>query len=237
MDKLYSDLAKYYDLIYSLKDYEEEAKKIRIWIDKYKKTVDNTLLDVACGTGGHIQFLKKHYEVTGIDLSEAMLSFAERRNPDIVFYKQDMRCLDLKSKFAAIICLFGSISYLLSISDIEETAISFFKHLIPGGIALVEPIFYKEDYRPDHIGLHTVDNPDVKIARIDISEKKEDYIILDFRYLIATPDGIEYYEDPNKIGLINKIDFKKTFKKAGFETEFIEGGFGRSDILLCKKPK
>jgi len=47
---IYRDLAKYYDLIYTWKDYKKEANTIKQLIVAYKKTNGNTLLEVACGT-------------------------------------------------------------------------------------------------------------------------------------------------------------------------------------------
>ena len=50
---------KYYDLIYSLKDYKTESEKIRSFIDTYRPGAKK-ILDVACGSSEHAKFLKKH---------------------------------------------------------------------------------------------------------------------------------------------------------------------------------
>ena len=55
---LYRDLAKYYDLIYSWKDYAKETSELKRLFSKYKKSAGTMLLDVACGTGHHIKHLK-----------------------------------------------------------------------------------------------------------------------------------------------------------------------------------
>ncbi len=44
---LYTDLARYYDLIYSWKDYQKEAATIRRLIAKHKRSKGNDLLEVA----------------------------------------------------------------------------------------------------------------------------------------------------------------------------------------------
>ncbi|MCE2518823.1 MAG: hypothetical protein J4G15_03210 [Alphaproteobacteria bacterium] len=56
---IYKDLARYYDLIYSWKDYEKEAVAIRRLISRYQESEDKELLEVACGTGKHAQYLKR----------------------------------------------------------------------------------------------------------------------------------------------------------------------------------
>ena len=76
---MYKQLAKYYDKIYSGKDYKSESEKIHSLIMKFKKTNGKELLDVACGTGNHIKYLKKYYNITGIDLFKEMLKLAKNK--------------------------------------------------------------------------------------------------------------------------------------------------------------
>jgi len=73
-EKHYMALAKYYDLIYSWKDYKKEAGIIHRLIQKHKKTKGKEVLEVACGSGNHIQYLKGSYTVTGIDINQGILS-------------------------------------------------------------------------------------------------------------------------------------------------------------------
>ncbi|MGC6587180.1 hypothetical protein ACPV3A_19785 [Paenibacillus sp. Dod16] len=60
--------SKYYDVIYSFKDYEQEAQQVRQYIRRQGKDY-RTVLDVACGTAEHAFFLKQHYTIDGIDLN------------------------------------------------------------------------------------------------------------------------------------------------------------------------
>ena len=85
---LYKKLAKYYDLVYSWKDYKKEANKIRKLIKKYKKSEGKGLLDVACGTGGHLKFLKSNFSCTGIDINDEMLKIAKKKVRGLFLRKQ-----------------------------------------------------------------------------------------------------------------------------------------------------
>src|SRR5436305_1539057 len=60
---MYRQLANYYDEIYYFKNYQKETDKIKTLIQRHKKSSGNKLLDVACGTGNHIQYLKQHYSI------------------------------------------------------------------------------------------------------------------------------------------------------------------------------
>lgn len=82
-------MVEYCDLLYETKNYKEEADLLHFIIQEMNKTDENTLLDVAYGTGRHIEFLKKHYSVVGFDLNEEMLGLARERNSDVVFIQGD----------------------------------------------------------------------------------------------------------------------------------------------------
>lgn len=68
------------------------------------------LLDVGCGTGRHsIELSKRGYSVTGVDLSESMLSKAREKaaqqNLSIDFQQQDARNLPFEEEFDVAIML------------------------------------------------------------------------------------------------------------------------------------
>src|SRR6266567_590223 len=87
---MYRQLANYYDEIYYFKNYQKETDKIETIIQRHKKSSGNKLLDVACGTGNHIQYLKQHYSVEGLDSSPEMLRIARKKHPEVVFHRGDM---------------------------------------------------------------------------------------------------------------------------------------------------
>ena len=109
---MYDRSAELYDAIYSFKNYEEEAAKLHELIQKHGRSMGNDLLEVACGTGGHITYLKDNYSVEGLDLSPKMLRLAKRKHPDVVFHRSDMVSFKLKKHFDAITCLFSAIGHL-----------------------------------------------------------------------------------------------------------------------------
>ena len=111
---IYSSGAKYYDKIYSFIDYKKEVDLLTSFIKKYKLCKGNSLLDVACGTGNHIPFLKKEYEITGIDKSAEMIKIAKSKIKDVDFIISDMLNLNLNKKFDVVISLFHVMSYHMS---------------------------------------------------------------------------------------------------------------------------
>ena len=84
---MYGRSAVYYDAIYSRKNYEKESNKLHQFIERYKKATGNTLLDVACGTGNHLKYLKQWYDVEGLDINLTMLKQAKKKHPRITFHR------------------------------------------------------------------------------------------------------------------------------------------------------
>ena len=68
---MYAGVARYYDKIYSFKDYAAEAGRLTDVIRSHLHTGGKRLLDVACGTGRHLEYLREQFDVEGLDISVA----------------------------------------------------------------------------------------------------------------------------------------------------------------------
>ena len=79
-----------YDAVYSWKDYAAEAERLQPHLR------GTSILDVACGTGGHIPHLRGAYEVVGVDIDPGMLDIAHEKNPGAEFHAGDMTLLELE---------------------------------------------------------------------------------------------------------------------------------------------
>ncbi|KXH76984.1 MAG: hypothetical protein AM326_06000 [Candidatus Thorarchaeota archaeon SMTZ-45] len=233
MGNFYSRLAKYYDQMYAHIDYEGAANRLHDIIQKYKQTTGNRLLDVACGTGTHIMYLKDRYQVMGLDISEEMLSVAREKCPGISFVQGNMVSMDLNQVFDVIICLFGSITYLTTKEKLQHTIQSFSNHITSGGVIIIEPLFTEETIREKGMGLNCLNLPDIKIARSNVSRREGNIVYLDFHFLVSTREhGTEHFIDPSPMGVFSKSTFKNLMEKSGFSVEIIEPGFDKEILIL-----
>ena len=133
----YEQSASVYDAIYEqTKDYAQEAELLHRLIEQLKLTSGNRLLDIACGTGLHDQYLQEWYEVEGLDLSEAQLAIARHRLPDMMFYQDNMISFDLGVRYDIITCLFSAIGHL-KYEELQSGIANMARHLLPGGVILV----------------------------------------------------------------------------------------------------
>jgi ubiquinone/menaquinone biosynthesis C-methylase UbiE len=220
---MFDKTARYYDLFYEHglgKDYTAEATMVAELLPGA-----TTLLDVACGTGLHLQHLRTRFECTGIDLDEGMLAIARERCPDLPLVHGDMIDFDLGRTFDAVICLFSSIAYVRTPERLQQAVATMVRHLAPGGTLLVEPWLTPEMIKPGHVGTLHVDLPDLKMTRMNSISVADGISTLHFHYLIGTATGIEHLVETHETGLFTWDEYRDAFERAGLDTTVeTEGG-------------
>jgi SAM-dependent methyltransferase len=227
-----------YDAIYASlgKDYARESARVDELIRAYKRSPGNRLLDVACGTGRHLTYLKDSYQAEGIDLEPGMLEIARQRNPGMDFHLGDMTDFDLGSRFDAVICLFSAIGYVRTLAGLHSAISAMARHLVPGGVLIVEPWLDPDVFRPGLVHAHYVDEPDLKIARINTSNVRDGVSILDMHYLVGTPDGVDYFSELHEVGLFSREEYKTAFVESGLSYDRDEEGLIGRGLLIGVKP-
>ena len=234
---MFSKSAQYYDDIYFATDkgYFEEAAKVHTFIQKYKLTKDNSLLDVACGTGVHAGILKKYYEVEGLDLDAEMLKVAKKKFSKIRFHQGDMINFNLGRQFNIITCLFSSIGYVKTKPNLRKAIKNMNKHLLPGGVLIIEPWFTPEQWHPGRVYTLQVEKPNTKIIRMSHSGQKGKVSVLEFQYLIGTSKGIEHQTETHTLGLFTHQEYLEAFRSAGLKTTYNKKGLTGRGLYIGRK--
>jgi len=226
---MFTESATLYDAIYAAmgKDYLGEAQRLHELIQQHKRCSGDRLLDVACGTGGHLTFLQQWYDLEGLDLDAGMLVIARERYPDVVFHQADMVDFELDRQFDGIVCLFSSIGYVKTLERLHQTVQTMTRHLHPGGVVIIEPWLTPDVYGAGTVHAQFVDQPDLKIARMNISEvdgtprpKRGTVSVIDFHYLVATPEGIEHFTECHELGLFSHDEYLGAFVGSGLEVVY-----------------
>jgi SAM-dependent methyltransferase len=220
-------LPELYDHLYAYKDYAGESARVTS-IVRARNPAARTLLDVACGTGRHLEHLREAFDVEGVDLDEGLLALARARLPSTRLEVGDMRTLDLGRRFDAVTCLFSAVGHLADTSELAAAIAAMAAHLNPNGVLVVEPWIEPDQWISGKPALLTVDEPDLKIARVTLTGRRGNTSILDFHYLVATPDGIETHAERMELGLFTADDMGRSFEQAGLCVEHDpEGLIGR----------
>ena len=216
-ESAYTRSAAFYDLIYGGKPYEEEAERVHGLIQAHLRSGGDALLDVGCGSGNHLAHLRRHYRCDGMDLDAGLLAIARERHPDSAFHQGDMADFSLGRRYDALVCLFSAIGYVRTVERLGETMRTFARHLLPGGVAVVEPWLTPDAYRPGNVRVDTSEHPDVTVARMTHSGMDGDVSVLTFSYLIGRAEGIEHFQERHELGLFTREQMMDAFRGAGLE--------------------
>lgn len=117
------------------------APKIKAFYQqKSAEKANQTLLDVACGTGQlSAYFLNEGFDVVGLDHSLHMLKYARANNERYVtsgqarFLESDASHFQLESKFGLAVCTFNGMNHLNSMEKVESCLDCVYNALVPGG--------------------------------------------------------------------------------------------------------
>src|ERR1041384_3760462 len=131
---MFTKSADLYDAVYHWKDYEGECARLGGLIKEFARRPCSTLLDVACGTGGHLAYLHGQFKCEGLDSDSRMLSIAKRRCPDVPLHVGDMIDFDLERQFDVVTCLFSSIGYTKSKHGLNDAVQNMARHVHAGGL-------------------------------------------------------------------------------------------------------
>lgn len=225
---MFSRTAQYYDKIYSFKDYQAEVQKLTAIIHEHLRSGGNRLLDVACGTGGHIKCLKEQFDVEGLDLDQGLLEIARQQHPAVLFHHADMIEFELGRAFDVVTCLFSSIGYVRTLDNLKRAVTCMARHLASGGLLIIEPWFTPDGWHVPSVHAAFVDEPDLKIARINTSFVDGRLSYFDLHYLIGTPEGTEHFVERHELGLFETSEMHAALAEAGLEVTYdADGLIGR----------
>ncbi len=227
--------AEHYDSIYDFIDYKADVARLQEVIGE-RAPAARTLLDVACGSGRHLEFLRETFEVEGLDVSSQLLTLAARRCPGVPLHEASMESFDLPGRFDVITCLFSSIAYLETEDRMRRAVASMARHLRPGGLLLIEPWFEPERYWSDTITSNHSASSDPRICWMYTSKRDGDVSVLDIHYLVGTPDRVQHFSEEHRLGLFTREQHMAAFSEAGLSVEFDpEGPFGRGRGLYIAR--
>jgi daunosaminyl-N,N-dimethyltransferase/N-dimethyltransferase len=233
--RLYGERAELYDSIYHWKDYAAESARLGGLLGKLGIADGGRILEAACGTGSHLVHLRDHYQVSGFDLSDAMLSLARSKLPaEVELFRADMTNFAVPVPFDALFCLFSSIGYAHPEAKLRATAGSFARAVRPGGALIVEPWLTPEAYQPGRSTMQTYDGEDLKLCRASISKQEGEMAVLDFHWLVLRRGAseVEHFVERHELWLCSTELMQAIFEEAGFDTRIEEDGLQSKRRLL-----
>ena len=229
----FHELAEYYDAINARKDYHGESERLETIARRFGRPGRTTWLDVACGTGRHLEFLNRRHSTVGVDGSREMLRIARRRLPRVRLVLGDMRAFRLNRRFDVVSCLFSAIGHLRTKGDVRTAFANFARHLNPGGVAIVEPWIEPSAWRPGMIHLRTYEGPAVTVVRCASSSRRGNRSMIHYHFLIGKPGReIRHYEVTDVGLLLSRDELLELMRSAGLQPRFLARGLTPGRGLL-----
>lgn len=243
----YSDLAWTESIIAPHEEYAEETELFSKVIKEHSKIEARTLLHLGCGAGGNDYTFKRHFKVTGVDISEDMLKIAKERNPEVTYLYGDMRAMRLKECFDAI-AIPDSIGHMTTVEDLRGAIITAYNHLKPGGVLLIVANI-KEEFKENNF-VYTGSKGDTEITIFEnnyVPDPAGTTYEATLVFLIRRKGKLEIHSDIGTIGRFNLSTWLDLLKEVGVEVKqmklehsydrFI---FGKGKYILtmfvCNKP-
>lgn len=233
------DLGDLYDAVYTGrgKDYASESAVVARHIRSALPEAAS-LLDVGCGTGGHLgHFAKEFSHVEGLDVAEGMLVVARRTLPEVQVGHGDMRDFRLERRFDAVVSLFSAVGNLAGTAELDRTLETFALHLEPGGVAVIEPWWFPDNFLPDYVGSSLQEVDGRTVARVSHTVlHDEGHSRMDVHYVVGDPAaGVKHYRDVHVMALFTRRQYEEAFARAGFSVDYVAGEYEGNGLFVGVK--
>lgn len=212
-----------YDVTYRSrgKDYAAEAAEVTRQVRR-RLPGARSLLDVACGTGEHLRHFRREFtEVAGVDQSPFMRRIAEAKLPGVPIHPGNMCGFRLDRTFDVVTCLFSSIGYLPSAAALVDAIDAMASHLVPGGVLVVEPLWFPETFRDGYVAGDVFDGDRRTLARVSHSVRDGRAVRMEIHYLVAGADGVRHFAESHHNTLFSREEYDKAFASAGCPAVFL----------------
>lgn len=215
----YAPSAAFYDRLYAQKDYAGEVAGLLKELNQ-RGLSGGSCLDLACGTGRHLEHLQAVFDCDGLDLEPKFLSQGAGRVPGARLHQADMLDFSLAGRqFDLITCFFGSIGYLGEVAKLNRAIQHWTGYLKPGGILAIERWIDPAEFQAGRLFATFVDEPDFKLTRMVVSRAKGPLYDSDFHYLWATPQGVEHFVERHQLYMFSHDQYLQSM--TGLEPELL----------------
>ena len=244
---LYADLSAYYDRFCAEVDYPEQCAFAERAHAVFAASEGRDLLDLACGTGQHLQdMLARGFRCTGLDNSAAMLQLAAGRCPGADLLLCDLAAFTHEKAFDLITCFLYSIHYSHPLLALEETLRRAFRALKPGGLLLFDAVDAR-GIRNDNGVVTRMDSEDATLRFQSAWHYSGEGEVLDLNLTIVRSDaaGNREWQDRHTMTALTFPQLARLLMTEGFDVQLLEhdyttlrpwAGTGHNAIVAATRP-
>lgn len=219
---IYQGFAYLYDQLMSDAPYDEWVDLISASISSYLPHAKE-ILDVGCGTGSvTIRLAEKQFDVTGVDLSEDMLTVAQAKcneaNVQVRLLQQDMRELaGFTHPFDVVTICCDSLNYLENEKDVKSTFHAVNQQLKPGGLFIfdVHSIFKINEIFAG--ATFAEQDEDISYIWKSYNGDKPNSVEHDLTFFVLQNGYYERYDELHRQRTFSITDYSNWLKEASFD--------------------
>lgn len=221
--RFYGELAVWWPLISPVEDYAEEAAEALKVLNSASIPV-REVLELGSGGGHNAMYLKKHFQLTLVDLSEEMLEVSRRLNPECDHLQGDMRTVRLGREFDSVF-VHDAIDYMTTVEDLRLAIETARAHCRRGGLALFVPDDIAENFEPStgHGGMDGEDGRGVRYLEWTWDPQPDDgWTQTEYAFVLRDPDGsTRLLRETHRTGLFKREVWLRLLAEAGFEPQIV----------------
>jgi hypothetical protein len=143
----------------------------------------------------------------------------------------------LSCRYDALLCLFSSIGYLVTLDRVTHALACFRQHLAPEGVALVEPWFPPGVLETNREFTHTGEAHGVRVSRHSRTEVHGTVSRLVFDYEIDDHGVRRRLSEVHELGLFPTEDLLEAFRRAGLEVQHDPKGLTGRGLFVARIPR
>ena len=191
----YHTLAQIYDYVMRHVEYDKWAAYIHAILERFEHYPRN-LVDLACGTGNiALELRSLGYVVSGVDRSASMLQVGREKSrqagADIDFLQSDLRRLDdLGETFDAAVCIYDSVNYLLTLTEIQQALDQIHSILSPDGLLIFDVCTEQNSLRYFNAVRDTEEGPGFTYSRHSYYDRTGQLQMNHFRIRFEGREGV-----------------------------------------------
>ncbi|MGG5368630.1 class I SAM-dependent DNA methyltransferase [Enterococcus sp. AZ196] len=194
------------------------------WLDfslRHLPKATNQILELACGTGAlAVEFAKNGFEVTGLDLSEEMLTLASDRafqeDVSVNWIAGDMLDLTDIGNYQAVTCFSDSLCYMQDATQVQQVFEGVYQLLEESGIFIFD--------------VHSIYQIDEVFPEYSFHDQTEDFAFLWDSYSGDSAHSIEHFltffvKQGEKFERFDELHRERTYPLEQYQEMLTEAGF------------
>ena len=223
--------------IYRRRDEVQARQEVDFVVDQLQLPAGAQVLDLCCGAGRHLKWLRRHgLNAVGLDLSAPLLNRAAERLTEAgdarPLVRADMRHLPFPQRFEGLVSFFTSFGYFSDEGDDARTVADMARVLLPGARFMVDLMDRESVIRDLVPRSHRVEGD----AEID----EERWISSDGQRVekevtVARTSGVQHFHE--SVRIYTRDEALSLFAAAGLRVETLFGNFAGAEQSPGETPR